>query len=165
MNEFNAYFVNIAKNLADSIPVADRFSTYLNDPPDNTLNFDLVTEQGVAYVIHNLKNRKVMVMIIYPIFYNKKNQATLVKPLTFLILNRRSPKKTIRLITSTYFAHTTPLFEEEKLLKVQDIFKLRLLKFYYKLCFACCLHISIDIVKLLKWNLLVYCVNMSYTNQ
>ena len=35
---------------------------------------------------------------------------------------------------SSYFAHTTPLFKEEKLLKVQDIFKLRLLKFYYKLC-------------------------------
>ena len=33
-----------------------------------------------------------------------------------------------------YFAHTTPLFKEEKLLKVQHIFKLRLLKFYYKLC-------------------------------
>ena len=46
-------------------------------------------------------------------------------------------KKTIRLITnSSYFAHTTLLFKEEKLLvlKVQDIFKLRLLKFYYKLC-------------------------------
>ena len=44
-------------------------------------------------------------------------------------------KKAIRLITnSSYFAHTTPLFKEEKLLKVQDIFKLRLLKFYYKLC-------------------------------
>ena len=27
VNEFNAYFVNIAKNLADSIPVADHFST------------------------------------------------------------------------------------------------------------------------------------------
>ena len=44
-------------------------------------------------------------------------------------------KKDIRLITnSSYFAHTTDLFKEEKLLKVQDIFKLRLPKFYYKLC-------------------------------
>ena len=30
VNEFNAYFVNIAKKMADSIPVADHFSTYLN---------------------------------------------------------------------------------------------------------------------------------------
>ena len=44
-------------------------------------------------------------------------------------------KKAIRLITnSSYIAHTTPLFVEEKLLKVQEIFKLKLLKFYYKLC-------------------------------
>ena len=44
-------------------------------------------------------------------------------------------KKAIRLVTnSSYIAHTTPLFVEEKLLKVQEIFKLKLLKFYYKLC-------------------------------
>ena len=43
-------------------------------------------------------------------------------------------KKAIRLVTnSAYIAHTTPLFIEEGLLKVQDIFKLKLLKFYYKL--------------------------------
>ena len=58
VNEFNAYFVNIAKNLADSIPVADHFSTYLNDPSDNTYKFDLVTERDVANIIHNLKNIK-----------------------------------------------------------------------------------------------------------
>ena len=69
VNEFNAYFVNIAKNLADSIPVADHFSTYLNDPSNNTFKFDLVTERDVAYIIQNLNIKKVMVMIIYPIFY------------------------------------------------------------------------------------------------
>ena len=58
VNEFNTYFVNIAKNLADSIPVADHFSIYLNDPSDNTYKFDLVTERDVANIIHNLKNIK-----------------------------------------------------------------------------------------------------------
>ena len=58
MNEFNAYFVNIAKNLADGILVADLFSTYLNDHFHDTFKFDLVTEQDVAYIIHNLKNEK-----------------------------------------------------------------------------------------------------------
>ena len=48
VNEFNAYVVNIAKNLDDSIPVADHFSTYLNYPSDNTFKFDAVTEQDVA---------------------------------------------------------------------------------------------------------------------
>ena len=43
-------------------------------------------------------------------------------------------KRAIRLITgSNYIAHTEPLFIQLGLLKVQDIFKLRLLKFYYKL--------------------------------
>ena len=43
-------------------------------------------------------------------------------------------KKAKRLVTnSAYIAHTTPLFIEERLLKGQDIFKLKLLKFYYKL--------------------------------
>ena len=43
-------------------------------------------------------------------------------------------KIAICLITnSSYTAHTTPLFIELGLLKVQDMFKLKLLKFYYKL--------------------------------
>ena len=141
VNEFNPYFVNIAKNLAASIPVADHFSTYLNDPSDNTehfdprpgrsqligrnvysiimieqyethrvyivyngwdngptcsvysavtlilgtksttgrpnirpvldntFKFDFATEQDVAYIIHNYKKKKVMLMITYSIFY------------------------------------------------------------------------------------------------
>ena len=45
-------------------------------------------------------------------------------------------KKAIRLITnSNYSAHTTPLFIELGLLKVQDTLKIKLLKFYYKLSY------------------------------
>ena len=45
-------------------------------------------------------------------------------------------KKTIRFVTnSSYFAHTTPLFLAEGLLKVSEIFKLKLLKFFYKLSY------------------------------
>ena len=50
-------------------------------------------------------------------------------------------KRTIRLITgSNYIAHTEPLFIQLGLLKVQDIFKLRLLNFYYKLCYGTLAH-------------------------
>ena len=38
-------------------------------------------------------------------------------------------------MNSTYFAHTTPLFKSEGLLKVYDIVKLKLLKFFYKLSY------------------------------
>ena len=45
-------------------------------------------------------------------------------------------KNAIRLVTnSTYFAYTAPLFKSEGLLIVYDIFKLKLLKFFYKLSY------------------------------
>ena len=41
-------------------------------------------------------------------------------------------KKAIRLITnSKYIAHTNPLFKRLQLLKIANVFKLRVLKFYY----------------------------------
>ena len=108
VNEFNAYFVNIAKNLADSIPVADHFSTYLNDPSDNTFKFDLVTERDVAYIIHNLKNKKSYGHDYLSNILLKRAQATLVKPLTFLI------NQTL----------TTGIFPRElKLSRVKPLFK------------------------------------------
>ena len=43
-------------------------------------------------------------------------------------------KKAIRLISnSSYISHTNPLFIQHKLLKIGDLFKLKLLKLYYKL--------------------------------
>ena len=41
-------------------------------------------------------------------------------------------KKAIRL-NSSYISHTNPLFIQHKLLKIGDLFKLKLLKLYYKL--------------------------------
>ena len=54
--------------------------------------------------------------------------------LSLIELSHYKIKHAIRLITnSNYSAHTTPLFIELGLLKVQDMFKLKLLKLYYKL--------------------------------
>ena len=45
-------------------------------------------------------------------------------------------KKAIRLISnSSYISHTNPLFIQHKLLKIGDLFKLKLLKLYYKLSY------------------------------
>ena len=42
-------------------------------------------------------------------------------------------KKAIRLVSSSsYFAHTEPIFKQLKLLKVQDLLQLKALKFYYR---------------------------------
>ena len=47
-------------------------------------------------------------------------------------------KKALRLITNTkYISHTSPLFCQLNVLKIKDIFKLRLLKFYYTCKLAC----------------------------
>ena len=57
-------------------------------------------------------------------------------------------KRAIRLITgSNYIAHTEPLFIQLGLLKVQDIFKLRLLKFYTNFVMGHCPIILIIIAK------------------
>ena len=46
-------------------------------------------------------------------------------------------KKSIRLITgSEYMAHSEPLFKEFELLKIDDLYKLKILKFYYNLSYG-----------------------------
>ena len=46
-------------------------------------------------------------------------------------------KEALRHVTNrTYKTHTTPLFKRDRVSKVQDMFKLRLLKFHYKLYYG-----------------------------
>ena len=46
-------------------------------------------------------------------------------------------KKSVRLITcSEYLAHSEPLFKLLKLLKIEDLYKLKILKFYYNLSYG-----------------------------
>ena len=46
-------------------------------------------------------------------------------------------KKSFRLITgSEYLAHSEPLFKELELLKIEDLYKLKILKFYYNLSYG-----------------------------
>ena len=46
-------------------------------------------------------------------------------------------KKSVRLITgSEYLAHSEPLFKELELLKIEDLYKLRILKFYYNISYG-----------------------------
>ena len=46
-------------------------------------------------------------------------------------------KKSIRLITgSQYLAHSEPLFKELELLKIEDLYKLKILKFSYNLSYG-----------------------------
>ena len=53
-----------------------------------------------------------------------------------ILWGNESHKVRIRLISnSCYISHTNPLFIQHKLLKIGDLFKLKLLKLYYKLSY------------------------------
>ena len=46
-------------------------------------------------------------------------------------------KKSVRLITgSEYWAHSEPLFNELELLKIEDLYKLKILKCYYNISYG-----------------------------
>ena len=51
-------------------------------------------------------------------------------------------KKAVRIVTkSNFIAHTDPLFKQLNVLKIKDMFKVKILKFYYKLLMVYCLNI------------------------
>ena len=46
-------------------------------------------------------------------------------------------KKAVRIVTkSNFIAHTDPLFNQLNVLKIKDMFKVKILKFYYKLSYG-----------------------------
>ena len=46
-------------------------------------------------------------------------------------------KKAVRIVTkSNFIAHTDPLFKQLNVLKIKDMFKVKILKFYYKLSYG-----------------------------
>ena len=46
-------------------------------------------------------------------------------------------KKAVRIVTkSNFIAHTDPLFRQLNVLKIKDMFKVKILKFYYKLSYG-----------------------------
>ena len=46
-------------------------------------------------------------------------------------------KKTVRIVTKSHFiAHTDPLFRQLNVLKIKDMFKVKILNFYYKLSYG-----------------------------
>ena len=76
-------------------------------------------------ILKTLYNSLIMPQLLYGILAWGKNITHLTK----------LQKKSIRVITcSRYNEHTEPLFKTLKLLKIEDMFTLSALKFYYKHC-------------------------------
>ena len=56
-NEFNKYFINIGRLLSEQITSGHSSDEYLNDKTELVFNFTPVTEDYIANVISNLKNK------------------------------------------------------------------------------------------------------------
>ena len=56
-NEFNKYFINIGRLLSEEITSGHSGDEYLNDKTELVFNFTPVTEDYIANVISNLKNK------------------------------------------------------------------------------------------------------------
>ena len=56
-NEFNKYFINIGRLLSEEITSGHSSDEYLNDKTELVFNFTPVTEDYIANVISNLKNK------------------------------------------------------------------------------------------------------------
>ena len=90
---------------------------------------------GVLYRLKSVFPKEILLTLYNTLIESYINYGLLVWGVKSNRIEVRQ-KKTIRLDTnSTYFAHTTLLLKSEGLLKVYDIFKLKLLKFFYKLLY------------------------------
>ena len=47
-NEFNQYFANIRSKLAENIPAAPHFDSYLNNPAETVFSFSLISEHNIS---------------------------------------------------------------------------------------------------------------------
>ena len=84
-NKFNEYFINIGNSLADKIPTAEPFHSYLNHPTNCVFTFQPITEVKISEIIGNLKNKSSYGHDCLSNIMIKKAQGPLIKPLTLPI--------------------------------------------------------------------------------
>ena len=84
-NEFNQYFANIGSKLAENIPAAPRFDSYLNNPAETVFSFNLISEHNISNAIKKLKNKSSYGHDCLSNIMIKKAHDPLIKPLTLLI--------------------------------------------------------------------------------
>ena len=89
-NEFNQYFANLGSKLAEHIPAAPRFDSYLNNPAETVFSFNLISEHNISNVIKKLKKKSSYGHDCLPNIMIKKAHDPLIKPLTLLINNNNS---------------------------------------------------------------------------
>ena len=90
---------------------------------------------GILYRLKNVFPENVLFVLYNSLIVSYMNYGLLLWGIHFHKLELLQ-KKVLRLITnSNYLAHTTPLLIKHGLLNVRDMYKLKLLKLYYKLSY------------------------------
>ena len=84
-NKFNQYFAHIGSTIADKIPAAPHFNSYLSNPVDSVFFFHTVTEENISHIINKLKNKVSHGHDFISNIMIKRAHEPLVKPLTLLI--------------------------------------------------------------------------------
>ena len=84
-NEFNQYIANIGSKLAENIPAAPHFDSYLNNPAETVFSFNLISEHNISNVIKKIKNKSSYGHDYLSNIMIKKAHDPLIKPLTLLI--------------------------------------------------------------------------------
>ena len=84
-NKFNQYFAHIGSTLADKIPSAPHFNSYLSNPVDSVFSFYTVTEENISHIINKLKNKVSYGHDSISNIMIKRAHKPLIKPLTLLI--------------------------------------------------------------------------------
>ena len=84
-NKFNQYFAHIGSTLADKIPSAPHFNSYLSNPVDSVFSFHTVTEENISHIINKLKNKVSYEHDSISNIMIKRAHKPLIKPLTLLI--------------------------------------------------------------------------------
>ena len=88
--KFNEYVINIGNSLADKIPTAEHFHSYLNRPTNCVFSFQPITESKIPEIIGRLKNKSSYGHDCLSNIMIKKARGPLIIPLTLLINQRLS---------------------------------------------------------------------------
>ena len=91
--------------------------------------------KGILYRLKNIFPENVLFVLYNSLIVLYINYGLLLWEFMFINLNFYK-RKALRFMTNSgYIAHTTPLLIKQGLLSVRDMYKLKLLKFYYKLSY------------------------------
>ena len=91
---------------------------------------------GILNRLKHVYPQNALLSIYHPLIATHLNYGLLLWGTHVNRVSKLQKKNTVRIMSNgKYFAHSEPLFKTLKLLKIEDLYKLKLMKFYYKLSY------------------------------